>query len=323
MRTLKAVIGVCLFVALAIKLAGCKVVEKKGHWESFNDELGKPAQISRNLLYYDVPDSNFFRMNIYWRQIEITPNTRSNREMQDFTYKWFTSYDNDPNRATDSLIQNVELYLYRDGRALMRSIIFPEEHTKKPGKVNWKRSYGIRMDLLNSSKKYVKKNKIKFGRFRLVGDEDEVNKKAEIKIDLYAPVRTRRLFKKKHVQGDRRTLKAREDRISLSVDLFQSLTHEKADPADSAKTNVDPYVNLEQYNREQRKKSRRRNNPLQEPVAINNFMNRAQIMFIDLKSDIGSNGGSVLKVTPTQVFGLGELKNGTPAQMYFRLFRLP
>lgn len=62
--------------------------------------------------------------------------------------------------------------------------------------------------------------------------------------------------------------------------------------------------------------------PLPEPVAINKFMNRAQIMFIDLKSDIGSNGGSVLKVTPTQVFGLGELKNGTPAQMYFRLFRL-
>ena len=76
MKKLRIIVRITLLGIVALKLAGCKAVEEESNWKAFNNQLGKASTFSKNLRYYDDKDSNFFRMNIYWRQIEITPDPK-------------------------------------------------------------------------------------------------------------------------------------------------------------------------------------------------------------------------------------------------------
>ena len=224
-----------LFCLLATGLAGCKTVETRNNWDAFNKEIPITQKAPDKLRYFDTPECYFFRMNVYWRRVEITP-----EKGQDFTYRWFTTYDHDPNLSSDSLIQNVVLYLFQDGRALLRAVVHPEPGTKRPGKFKWSKTYDISDSLLFASKQYVAKNKIKFGRYRVV-QEMSSHKPYNIKIDLYAAMRRKKLklFRK---NGDEPSYKERDSRISLYVDLFGSRTTERPTPTDSLKTTIASFV---------------------------------------------------------------------------------
>ncbi|GGM96241.1 hypothetical protein GCM10010967_32270 [Dyadobacter beijingensis] len=336
MKALKYLHGLMAAGLLAGSITGCKVVETRENWDAFNKELPNAASVPRNLPFFDTQDY-FYRMNIYWRRVEITPPARKDgkpdtddAKAEDFTYKWFTTYDRDPNLSKDSLIQNVVLYLFSDGRAIFRTVVYPEPGTRRPWKVKWAKSYDLDTGFLHTSQQYVKKNKIKFGRYRMIESQNR-HDSTKVKIDLYNAVRSKKLL-----GGGR--FKERQDRVSLYVDLFRPRTVvDEPDPADTLKTTIASFVkgaNAYQQSTSKSKpakpaasnaNSEKKPNTdrLTEPARVNDSaFSRAQVEYIDLKSDIGSNGGEVIKITPDLTFGFGELPNKRPAEMYFRLFKL-